>query len=317
MAEVRQFVASKSGRLDKLLADMMSEVTRSTIQRWISEGLVLVDGEAREAKFKLVPGHHIEVTVGPPQLSEAIPDPSVVLNVVHEDEYLLVIDKPARLVVHPGRGHSSGTLVNGLLARPGFECVPSDPGDPEGFLRPGIVHRIDKDTSGLLVVAKTAEAREELKLQFQAHTIERSYVALTMGTPTNGRLDTMHGRDPKNRLKFSTQVRDGKRAVTNVAVRESFFQGRAALVECRLETGRTHQIRVHLSEVRKTPILADELYGGFQGPPEVIQIAKELGRHALHARVLGFVHPETRKSMHFESPIPEDMSQALEALRAL
>jgi 23S rRNA pseudouridine1911/1915/1917 synthase len=237
--------------------------------------------------------------------------------VVYEDEQLLVVDKPAGLVVHPGRGHSSGTLVNGLLARPGFESVPADPGDPEGFLRPGIVHRIDKDTSGLLVVAKTAEAREELKLQFQAHSIERAYVALTMGTPRPGRLDTLHGRDAKNRLRFSCNVREGKRAITNVAVKESLFQGRAAFVECRLETGRTHQIRVHLSEILKTPILADELYGGFQGPPEVVAIAKALGRHALHARLLGFMHPSAKKLMRFESPLPSDMSEALEGLRVL
>lgn len=304
-------------RIDKLLAEHLSGVTRAQIQRWIEEGRALVQGKPIRAKDKLSPGTQVELTPGPEPCTEALPDPSVPIVALYEDEDLVVVSKPAGLVVHPGRGHRAGTLVNGLLARPGFERPSVDTRDPEGQLRPGVVHRIDKDTSGILVVAKNALAREGLKEQFSAHSIERVYRALSVGVPREGRVDTLHGRDPSSRLRFSSRVAQGKRAVTFVKVLERFGEGRAALVECRLETGRTHQIRVHASLELGTPLLGDELYGGLRGAPEVIEIARALGRQALHAAVLGFRHPRTGAELRFEEPLPADFEGALAALRAL
>lgn len=299
-------------RLDRLLTEHCPGTSRSTIQRWISEGRVLVDGLPCRAKDRVGPGAVISYEPGAPPPSMAVADPSIELSVVHEDEHLLVVDKPAGLVVHPGRGNWTGTLVNGLLARPGFERPPSDERDPEGPLRPGIVHRIDKDTSGLLVVAKSVPAREGLKRQFAEHSIERAYLALTLGTPQSGRIRTLHGRHPNNRLKFSSRVSQGKEAITCIEVLESFGK-RGALIRATLETGRTHQIRVHLAEQRNTPIVADDLYG--RSGEGVLPPGFELDRQALHAAVLGFVHPVSARRLRFEIPLPPDMQRALEGLR--
>lgn len=299
-------------RVDRLLAEECPGISRSTIQRWISEGRVLVDGRPCRAKDKVRAGAEILFEPAAPQPSAASPDPSIELDVVYEDEQLIVIDKPAGLVVHPGRGNWTGTLVNGLLARPGFERVPSDERDPAGPLRPGIVHRIDKDTSGLLVVAKTAIAREALKRQFAEHTIDRAYLALTLGTPAAGRIHTLHGRHPHHRLKFTSRVDDGRTAVTHIEVLESFGK-RAAFVRARLETGRTHQIRVHLAEQRGTPIIADTLYG--RAAEGILPVGHSMHRQALHAAVLGFEHPRTLRHLSFESPLPSDMQRALDELR--
>jgi 23S rRNA pseudouridine1911/1915/1917 synthase len=304
-------------RVDAWLAAQIAGVTRGMVQRWIAEGRVLLDEQPCRPKDRLRSGMRIVVDPGPEQASQAEPDPDVVVDAVHEDEHLIVVNKPAGLVVHPGKGHFTGTLVNGLLARPGFERPSIDPHDPAGYLRPGIVHRIDKDTSGLLVVAKSAQAREGLKAQLAAHTVERVYSALTVGLPAEGRISTLHGRDPQNRLRFSSLVPDGKVAVTNVKVIESLGRGNAALVECRLETGRTHQIRVHLSIERKTPILADELYGGYRVPQSMISLTRALGRQALHAGVLGFLHPVTRVPLRFSAPLPADIQEAYRALQQL
>jgi 23S rRNA pseudouridine1911/1915/1917 synthase len=241
----------------------------------------------------------------------------VVLDIRYEDQHLLIVNKPAGLVVHPARGHQNGTLVNGLLARPGFALVSADPRDEQGSLRPGIVHRIDKDTSGLLVVAKDDPTREGLKLQLAEHSMERVYLALTVGVPSVMTIRTLYGRDPKSRLRFSSRVREGKTAVTHVSVREVLAEGRAAFIECRLETGRTHQIRVHLSEQSKAPLLADALYGRTPAATDLAEIAGTLNRQALHATVLGFVHPITGEALRFEVPPPDDFMNALNALRAL
>jgi 23S rRNA pseudouridine1911/1915/1917 synthase len=219
------------------------------------------------------------------------------------------------VVVHPARGHRHGTLVSGLLARPGFTIAPADERDPEGKLRPGIVHRIDKDTSGLLVVAKEARAREDLKRQLAEHSVSRVYHALTVGVPRAGRIETFYGRHPRSRLRFTSRLDAGKRAVTNVRVLEILSGGAAAWVECRLETGRTHQIRVHLTEHTGTPLLADTLYGSPPNDAALRQVAAMLGRQALHAKSLGFVHPVSRERLHFESELPLDLSRALSALR--
>ena len=304
-------------RLDKLVVRLLEKAgtaaSRATVQRWIEHGRVLVDGKPGRASMAVAAGARIEVTPEPPPPSRAEPDTSIALAVVYEDAHLLVVDKPAGLVVHPAKGHASGTLVNALLGRGGFERAGADPRDPEGHLRPGIVHRLDKDTSGLLVVAKDAETREALKARFAKHDIEREYVAIVVGAAKDATFETLHGRHPTDRLRFTTQVQEGKRAATRVTVLERL--GPATLVSCRLETGRTHQIRVHLSERGKTPILGDGLYGKTPRDPALRVIAEALGRQALHARVLGFEHPATGEHLHFESPIPADMARAIEALR--
>jgi 23S rRNA pseudouridine1911/1915/1917 synthase len=263
------------------------------------------------------PGSELEVAPLAPPPSAAEPDAGVVLDVLYEDDALLVVNKPAGLVVHPARGHWTGTLVNGLLARPGFGAELDEPLAPAGVPRPGIVHRIDKDTSGVLVVAKTAASREALKGQLSAHTVERVYLALTLGVPTLKHIRTAYGRDRRSRLRFTSRVEEGKLAVTHVQVRELLAGGRAAFVECRLETGRTHQIRVHLSEQAKAPLLADALYGKRPNEPELADVSARLGRQALHAAVLGFVHPSTGERLRFELEPPADFSRALGELRAL
>jgi 23S rRNA pseudouridine1911/1915/1917 synthase len=213
-------------------------------------------------------------------------------------------------VVHPAPGHEAGTLVNALLAHV------KDLRGIGGELRPGIVHRIDKDTSGLLVVAKDDVTMNALGAEFKAHTIERVYEALAAGTPPgpSGRIDTFYGRDPRDRKKFSSRVRTGKRAVTNWRVLAR-YPG-AARLEARLETGRTHQVRVHLAALG-CPLLGDQVYGRTPREPKLRGIAEALGRQALHARALGFVHPATGKKLSFVSPLPPDMRAALEALEAL
>lgn len=306
-----------SERVDKALVRLIPEASRATIQRWIAEGRVRVDGRICRARDVVRPGALLEVEPSEPPPSRAVPDPSVQYAVLFEDEHLIVIDKPAGLVVHPARGHESGTLVNGLLARGGFERAAADARDPNARLRPGVVHRIDKDTSGILVVAKTEPAREGLKAQFSAHSIERVYRAFTLGVPRSQRIETLYDRHPRSRLRFTSRTRRGKRAVTHVELVEALAGGRSALVSCRLETGRTHQIRVHLSEQLGTPLLADWLYGQRPADPELLSVVEALGRQALHAAVLGFRHPHSGSPLRFESELPGDMARALAQLRAL
>jgi 23S rRNA pseudouridine1911/1915/1917 synthase len=295
----------------------LPSASRSTIQRWIGEGRVKIDGKICRPKQQVRGGAQIEVEPSEPPPSTAVPDPDVPFSVLYEDLHLIVVDKPAGVVVHPARGHASGTLVNGLLARGGFERASADARDPNGAVRPGVVHRIDKDTSGILVVAKDEPTREGLKQQLSAHSMERVYRAITQGVPKPGTIATQYDRHPRSRLRFTSKTTHGKRAVTHVQVLETFANARAALVECRLETGRTHQIRVHLSEQAGAPLLADWLYGAPPKAPDLAAIVSALGRQALHAAVLGFEHPVTKASLRFESPLPEDLQAALTALRAL
>lgn len=304
-------------RVDKVLSSRSRDVSRGTLQRWIREGRVRIDGQPCKPRDVVGPGQVIEVEPGPAPLSTLTPDPTVPFEVVFEDEHLVVVNKPAGVVVHPAKGHRDGTLVAGLLARGGFERVTADAEDPEGHLRPGIVHRIDKGTSGLLVAARTEPARIGLKAQLAAHVMERRYRAITIGIPSEGRIETRYGRHPRSRLKFTTSVSSARRAVTHVSVGEALGGRRAAVVWCRLETGRTHQIRVHLSEVAGTPLLGDRLYGGRPGDAEIAAIGRRLSRQALHAEVLGFTHPVTGERLRFEAPLPEDLRVALESLRAL
>jgi 23S rRNA pseudouridine1911/1915/1917 synthase len=276
------------------------------------DGRVELDGRVCQAKERVRGGEELSVRPASPPPTRAEPDPSVAVELLFEYADQVVVNKTPGLVVHPARGHPDKTLVNGLLARTRFE---SDVDEPE-MRRPGIVHRLDKDTSGLLVVAKNAFTREGLKQQLAAHSAERVYSALTHGVPELTSIETLYGRDPRSRLRFSSRVKRGKIAKTKIFVVRPLAGGRAALVECRLETGRTHQIRVHLSREAKTPILGDTLYGALkQGA--VGEVGARLGRQALHAGVLGFEHPRTGKSLRFEAPWPLDFEHALSALSAL
>ena len=289
-------------------------VSRAELQRWIEHGRVTVEGTARKGADRVREGERVEVLPEPPARTEALPDARVPFDVVHVDDALVVVNKPPGVVVHPARGHEDGTLVNGLLALGLFdaEVLEGDERDAAGHLRPGVVHRLDKGTSGLLVVARTGVAREKLKAQFQAHTIGREYVALCVGEPQSRTIATLHGRHPKDRLRFTSRVTDGKRAVTHVRVLERFAA--SAHVACTLETGRTHQIRVHLAETG-TPVLADPLYGKPPKDAALRAVAEALGHQALHARLLGFVHPTTGAKLTFEASPPADFQRALEALR--
>jgi 23S rRNA pseudouridine1911/1915/1917 synthase len=291
-------------RLDRFLAGAL-DASRSELQRWIAAGRVTVEGSTRSASAHVREGERVEVEPMPPATSEARPEEGVLFTVLYVDDDVVVVDKPAGLVVHPARGHAGGTLVNGLLARGLFR------GEDSADERPGIVHRLDKGTSGVMVVARTPEAREKLKAQFQAHSIERAYRALVVGEARQGTHDTLHGRHPRDRLRFTTRLPRGKRAVTHVRV-----LGRlpgATHVECTLQTGRTHQIRVHLSE-SGTPVLGDPLYGKPPRDERIRAVGDRLGHQALHARLLGFVHPTTGRLARFESDPPADF---LEAMRAL
>lgn len=301
-------------RLDAFLASQLPGQSRSSLQRLIEEGRVLLDGKQPRSSCKVEAGQQVLVTVPPPvpttPLAEAIP-----LKVVYEDHDLIVIDKPAGMTVHPGAGVDSGTLVNALLAH----C--SDLSGVGGELRPGIVHRLDKGTSGLLVAAKHDIAHRGLTEQFAAHSIKRLYWALIYGSPVleNGKISGIIGRHPTERLRLSGTARHGKPAVTNWRVLERF--GAASLVQLRLETGRTHQIRVHLSEAGM-PLLGDPLYpdGGRFNNLKDLQLKKlisGLGRQALHARALGFVHPVSGQYLEFESEPPEDFNGLLTYLRGL
>jgi 23S rRNA pseudouridine1911/1915/1917 synthase len=287
----------------------VGSVSRSQLARQIGEAAVTVNGDAGTPSRKLRAGD-VVVWAPPPPAPTEIAAEALPLAIVYEDRYLVVVDKPAGLVVHPAPGHEGGTLVNALLAH----C--RDLRGIGGELRPGIVHRIDKDTSGLLVVAKDDATMNGLAAAFKAHTVERVYDALCVGKPPGkaGRIDTLYGRDPRARKKFSSKVRTGKRAVTNWAVVERF--GGAARIEARLETGRTHQVRVHLAALG-CPLLGDRTYGRAPRDPAVRAIAEALGRQALHARTLGFVHPATGERLAFTAALPADLARALAALRAL
>jgi 23S rRNA pseudouridine1911/1915/1917 synthase len=282
------------------------------VQRWIAGGVVTVNGGPGKAADRLRAGDVVSVASLAAPETRAVPEAGVVFDVVYADDALVVVNKPAGLVVHPARSHPGGTLVNGLLARGYFDAWDGDDEGSQAYSRPGIVHRIDKGTSGLLVVARTAAAREGLKGQLAARTVLREYDAIAIGDVTVLEHDTAYGRHPGDRLRFTSRVRSGKRAITRVEVVERL--GHATWVRCRLSTGRTHQIRVHLAETG-TPILGDTLYGPSRRGSPTADLGQALGHQALHARLLGFVHPTTGETLRFEAPLPADFTDALAGLR--
>ena len=311
--------AERAGeRIDAVVADAVSALSRAVVQRLIDDGFVTLNQlPVKKAGQRVKAGDVIDVEVPAPEPIELVPE-DIPLTIIFEDAQMIVVDKPAGLVVHPAAGHARGTLVNAIL----FHC--KDLGGIGGVLRPGIVHRLDKDTSGVMVVAKTDRAHAALTAAFAAKShaarereptpgnMKREYLGIAAPAPPapSGTLRTFHGRHPSDRKRFSSKVTWGKTAVTHWTVEEALRD--AALVRFRLETGRTHQIRVHATDAG-WPLLGDTLYG--RPPPKLAAIAKTLGRQALHAALLELDHPVTGVHMKFESPLPDDMRAALAALR--
>jgi 23S rRNA pseudouridine1911/1915/1917 synthase len=303
-------------RVDKFITDRIANATRNKVQKAIDEGMILVNGKPTKANYQIKPLDEIKVYLeSPPRDTEVIPE-KMELDIVFEDDYLLIINKPAGMVVHPAHGNWSGTLVNGLAYY--FNQLPELPGNSG---RPGLVHRIDKDTSGLLVIAKSEEAMTQLAHQFFHHTIQRTYLALVWGVPNEdeGTVNVHIGRSNKDRklMEAFPEGNQGKHAITHWKVLKRLRY--VSLIQCNLETGRTHQIRAHLKYLGH-PLFNDAMYGGdkirkgtqFAKYKSFIDNAfKLMPRQALHAMSLGFVHPITKENMYFESPLPEDFEQVL------
>lgn len=303
--------ATEGLRFDRALAETFPDLSRARLQGLIGEGRVRLDGRPpKSASVKVRAGQTVEVDVPPPAPDHPEPQ-NIPLTVLYEDEHLIVIDKAAGMAAHPAVGTPDGTLVNALL----FHCAGSLSGIG-GVARPGIVHRLDKETSGVMVAAKTDLAHQGLSDLFARHDIERAYLALTRGTPkpASGTLTTRIGRSPYDRKKMAVLKSGGREAITHYAVEQVFGRDAAARVRVQLETGRTHQIRVHLAH-KGTPCLGDPVYGsgGLNAGLKAALEESGLKRQALHAAVLGFRHPADGRLLRFETPPPEDM-QRLEAL---
>jgi len=321
--EHHSFTAEKGQqplRIDKYLMNFIENATRTKIQAAAKDGSIFVNGVPVKSNYKVKPFDHIRVLLAHPPYEFLLVPEDIPIDIVYEDDELLVVNKPSGMVVHPGHGNYSGTLINALTFH--FENLPKNSNE-----RPGLVHRIDKDTSGLLVVAKTEATMTHLSKQFFNKTSDREYVALVWGNveEDEGTIEGNIGRHPKNRLQntvFEDEDADkGKPAVTHFKVLERL--GYVTLVTCKLETGRTHQIRVHMKYIGHT-LFNDERYGGekilkgttFTKYKQFVENCfKILPRQALHAKTLGFVHPKTGKKMSFTSEIPEDMQQCIEKWR--
>tara|TARA_B100001939_G_scaffold347695_1_gene370151 strand:+ start:3666 stop:4721 length:1056 start_codon:yes stop_codon:yes gene_type:complete len=331
-------------RLDKFLAERLPDISRSRLKTLITEQQVFLSPSSGartidDPSYRVKPGETFELKI--PDLVEPEPEgENIPLDIIYEDDHLLVIDKPAGMVVHPAPGSWHGTLVNALIAH----CGDSLSGI-NGVKRPGIVHRIDKDTSGLIVVAKTDKAHKKLAKQFANHSLERAYLAVVWGVPNpaDGFIEANIGRDPRNRLKMAVVKEGGKEALTNYRVLRrlepprtptrsggAYSSGKkvkalrlppsVSLVECRLETGRTHQVRVHMAAAGH-PLIGDPLYGR-RNPPlknfseQAREAISGFHRQALHAHVIGFVHPVTGEVLKFESDLPNDMRRLIAALES-
>jgi 23S rRNA pseudouridine1911/1915/1917 synthase len=297
--------AQAGWRLDRALAVAVPTMSRERLKALISSGHVRGPaGLARDPAMKTTGGSAFDIDIPEARPAHNIAQ-DIALSIIFEDEHLLIVDKPAGLVVHPAAGNYDGTLVNALL----HHCAGRLSGIG-GVARPGIVHRIDKDTSGLLVVAKTDPAHEGLSAQFARHSIDRRYKAIVAGIPTSGSVDAPLARSPHDRKKVAIQAR-GKRAVTHYTLITALKKD-AALIECRLETGRTHQVRVHMASIGHS-LLGDPVYGRSRPHHRAILQKLDFKRQALHAAELGFVHPVSSETLHFESEMPDDMQQLFTA----
>lgn len=300
-------------RLDKFLADALPDLSRNAFIRLIEDNQVKIQDSGlivNRPDMKVETGQIFEITVPAPTPAQVLPE-EMPLDIVYEDDDVVVVNKPAGLVVHPGAGNWEHTLVNGLL----FHCKGGLSGIG-GVERPGIVHRIDKDTSGLLVVAKNDKAHRALAKQFAVHSIQREYQAFVWGKveQEQGRIEGNIGRSPTNRQKMALVRMGGKSAVTHYTRLDVYGGGLVSFVKCVLETGRTHQIRVHMSSIRH-PLVGDYTYG--KSPKNAPDFVRDFPRQALHAGLLGFVHPTTGKQLVFEVPMPADMQELKEKLEAL
>lgn len=288
-------------RIDRYLADIDGMPSRSYLQKLVRDGEVTVNGKKIKANYQISAGDEIELTIPEPVELAAQPE-DIPLDILYEDSDIIVINKPKGMVVHPGAGHASGTMVNGLL----YHCK-GDLSGINGVLRPGIVHRIDMNTTGVLVVCKNDTAHQFIAEQLKVHSITRRYEAIVHGmVKTDGTVEGAIGRKPNDRIKMAIVSKGGKPAVTHYHVIEQ-LKGYTH-ISCELETGRTHQIRVHMSSLNH-PILGDNLYGPAKCP-------FALEGQTLHAKVLGFIHPSTREYMEFEAPLPAYFSELLEKLRS-
>lgn len=295
---------NQSTRIDSVLSLLLAETSRSYIQKLIEDGNLKVnDKPCLSKKLKVNSGDKVEIIIPEPETLVAEPE-NIPLHIVYEDDDVLVVNKPRGMVVHPAVGNYTGTLVNAVM----YHCK-DRLSSINGVIRPGIVHRIDKDTSGLLMIAKNNRAHESLSKQLTEHTITRKYTALVYNNfnEDEGKVDAPLGRDPKNRLRRTVNGENPKRAVTHWRVTERF--GKYTLIEARLETGRTHQIRVHMAYI-KHPLVGDMLYG-----PKKQDLFKE--GQLLHAGVLGFIHPTKGEYMEFYAPLPADFEKVLEKLRGV
>lgn len=295
-------VEDRSGeRIDKFLSDMLSSYSRSFIQKIINDGNVQVDNKIIKSNYKVQIGNQIQINLPEPENLDVVPE-NIPLDIVYEDEDLLVVNKPKGMVVHPSAGHTSGTLVNALM----YHCKDSLSGI-NGVLRPGIVHRIDMDTTGLLVVCKNDEAHISLAKQLKEHSITRYYYAICYNSfsEERGTVDAPIGRHPIERKKMAINYKNGKEAVTHYEVLKNFSN--YSYIRCKLETGRTHQIRVHMASISH-PLLGDSVYCNAKCP-------YNLTGQTLHAGVLGFIHPRTNKYMEFSAPLPEYFEKLLSIIK--
>ncbi len=287
-------------RIDRCIADMFEDMSRSYIQKLIKDGLVFINGKVCKASSRVSEGDRVSFTTKDAIVPDIMPE-DIPLDILYEDDDVLVVNKPKGMVVHPAPGHYSGTLVNALM----FHCKDSLSGI-NGVMRPGIVHRIDMDTTGSLLVCKNDRAHTAIAAQLKEHSINRVYTALVHGIikEDEGRIDLPIGRDEKDRKKMAVNLKNGKEAVTNYTVKKRF--DKYTLIECRLETGRTHQIRVHMSS-KGHPIVGDEVYCRLKSP------FKTNGQ-ALHAGTIGFVHPVSGEYIEVTAPLPEYFKKILDAL---
>lgn len=288
-------------RIDRYLAEQCPDLSRSYIQKLAKNGAVFVNNRQVKANYKVQPQDQVILTIPDMQVPDILPE-NIPLDILYEDQWLLVVNKPKDMVVHPSAGHMEGTLVNAVMAHCGEHLSGIN-----GVLRPGIVHRIDKDTTGALLICKDDTVHRDLAEQLKVHSIKRRYRAIVQGNlkEDQGTVDAPVGRHPTDRKKMAVNYKNGKEAVTHYQVLERF--GNATYIECRLETGRTHQIRVHMASLGH-PLLGDTIYGSSKNP-------YHLQGQALHAMILGFVHPITREYLEFQAPLPEYFIKLLDKLR--